>query len=98
MATYRELAAASPDRYRPDLAASLSNLGVRLSELGLSRRRLLSASRRRWRSVRELAAASPDRYPPDLADSLSNLGVTFSELGRPQEALPVTEEAVAAYR
>ena len=49
-------------------------------------------------TYRELAAASPDRYRPDLARSLSNLGVAFSELGRPQEALPVTEEAVATYR
>jgi hypothetical protein len=30
----RELAAANPDRYRPDLAASLDNLGVMFSELG----------------------------------------------------------------
>ena len=34
MALRRELAAASPDRYRPDLARSLDNLGVRFSELG----------------------------------------------------------------
>jgi hypothetical protein len=31
---YRELAAANPDRYRPDLAASLDNLGISFSELG----------------------------------------------------------------
>ena len=31
---YRELAAASPDRYRPDLATSLTNLGVTFSKLG----------------------------------------------------------------
>jgi hypothetical protein len=30
----RELAAASPDRYRPDLAQSLTNLGVLLTQLG----------------------------------------------------------------
>jgi hypothetical protein len=30
----RELAAASPDRYRPDLAQSLNNLGVLFSEPG----------------------------------------------------------------
>ena len=34
VAMYRELAAASPDRYRPHLADSLTNLGVRFSELG----------------------------------------------------------------
>ena len=30
VAIYRELAAAYPDRYRPELATSLSNLGLRL--------------------------------------------------------------------
>ncbi|MFF4241197.1 tetratricopeptide repeat protein, partial [Actinomadura geliboluensis] len=30
--------------------------------------------------------------------SLSNLGVTYSELGRPDQALPVTEEALQIYR
>jgi len=34
VATYQELAAASPDRYRPDLAQALNNLAARLSELG----------------------------------------------------------------
>ena len=33
---YRELAAAYPDRYRPDLARLLSNLGVALLALGRS--------------------------------------------------------------
>ena len=44
----------------------------------------------------------PPRCPtgtaPDLAASLSNLGIRLSVLGRPADALPVTEEAVAAYR
>ena len=34
VAIRRELAAAYPDRYRPDLAASLTNLGIRFSALG----------------------------------------------------------------
>jgi Tetratricopeptide repeat len=34
VAIYRELAATSPDSYRPDLAPSLDNLGARFSELG----------------------------------------------------------------
>jgi tetratricopeptide (TPR) repeat protein len=34
--TYRELAAANPDRYRPDLARALNNLGILFSELGRS--------------------------------------------------------------
>ena len=34
VAVRRELAAANPDRHRPDLAAALNNLGIRLAELG----------------------------------------------------------------
>ena len=34
MAIRRELAAANPNRYLPDLAASLDNLGVVFAELG----------------------------------------------------------------
>ena len=82
---YRELAAASPDRYRPDLAPSLTNLGVTFSELGRPAD-ALPVTEEAVAIHRELAAASPDRYRPDLAQSLTNLGVTFSELGRPADA------------
>ena len=92
----RELAAASPDRYRPDLAAALNDLGVTLSELGRPADALPVT--RGGATYRELAAVSPDRYRPDLAAALSNLGVPFSALGRPADALPVTEEAVAIRR
>ncbi|MFC7590285.1 tetratricopeptide repeat protein [Nonomuraea antimicrobica] len=34
MTTYRELTAAFPERYRPDLATSLTNLGIWLAALG----------------------------------------------------------------
>ena len=39
MAVFRELAEVSPDRYRPDLAQSLSSLGVTLSGPGPPDRR-----------------------------------------------------------
>ena len=90
---YRELAAASPDRYRPDLARSLSNLGIRFSELGRPAE-ALPATEEAVTMYRELAAASPDRYRPDLAASLNNLGVFFSELGRPADATAAHDEAV----
>jgi tetratricopeptide (TPR) repeat protein len=97
VAIYRELAAANPDRYRPDLAQSLDNLGVTFSALGRPAE-ALPVTEEAAAIYRELAAAYPDRYRPYLAQSLSNLGVTFSDLGRPAEALPVTEEAVAIRR
>ena len=37
VAIQRELAAAYPDRYRPDLADSLTNLGVTFSAAGPAR-------------------------------------------------------------
>ncbi|MGV9778331.1 tetratricopeptide repeat protein, partial [Streptosporangium sp. NPDC003464] len=97
VAIYRELAEAYPDRYRPGLAASLTNLGVRFSALGHPAE-ALPAEQEAVAIYRELAEAYPDRYRPDLATSLTNLGTSFSELGHPAEALPVTQEAVAIYR
>ena len=97
VAIRRELAQVNPDRYRPDLAFSLNNLGGRFSELGRPADALpptLEAVAIR----RELAQVNPDRYRPDLAFSLNNLGGRFSELGRPADALPPTLEAVAIRR
>jgi tetratricopeptide (TPR) repeat protein len=94
---YRNLAGTNPDRYRPDLAMSLSNLSNRFSELGQPAEGL-PAEQEAVEIRRALAAVYPDRYRSDLADSLSNLGVRFSELGRPAEALPAAEEAVEIYR
>src|SRR6266542_1247072 len=97
ISTFRRLAVASPDRYRPDLAASLSNLGASYSELGRPAD-ALPAEQEAVAIRRELAATNPDRYRPDLAASLSNLGASYSELGRPADALPADQEAVAIRR
>ena len=58
---HRELAAAYPERYRPDLAAQLSNRGARLSALGRSAE-ALPATEEAVAMSRELAAAYPERY------------------------------------
>jgi hypothetical protein len=95
--TFRELAAANPDRHRPDLADSLDNLGIRYSELGRPAD-ALPPTQEAVTIRRELAAANPDRHRPDLAVSLENLGVRYSELGRHVDALPPTQEAVTIRR
>ena len=97
VAIRRELAAADPDRYRPDLAQSLTGLGITFSELGRPAE-ALAAEQEAVAIRRELAAADPDRYRPYLAQSLSNLGASHSELGRPAEALAAEQEAVAIRR
>jgi tetratricopeptide (TPR) repeat protein len=93
---YRELAAAYPDRYRADLASSLTNLGNRLAELGRPAD-ALPPTEEAITNLRELAGDYPDRYRTDLAVSLSNLGNRLAELGRPGDALAPAEEAVAIW-
>ncbi|OPC77685.1 hypothetical protein B4N89_35870 [Embleya scabrispora] len=93
----RRSAHADPAAYEPELAASLSNLGVRLSEAG-RRVEALTAAQQAAEICRRLAADNPAAYEPDLADSLSNLGIRLSEVGRWDEALTATEQSVEIRR
>ena len=70
VALYREVAAARPDAFRPDLAASLNNQCNRLAELG-RRGDALAAITEAVAIYREVAAARPDAFRPDLALSLT---------------------------
>ncbi|PWR14768.1 hypothetical protein DKT69_14555 [Micromonospora sicca] len=94
---YRRLAEADLGDYLPNLAASLTNLGLLLSELG-RRERALAPAEEATRIYRRLAEADPGAYLPDLAKSLNNLGLPLSELGRPEQALAAAEEATRIYR
>jgi hypothetical protein len=69
VALYQKLAAADPDRYRPDLAASLNSLGAQLFALDRPAD-AVPVTREAVALYRELAAADPDRYRPDFAASL----------------------------
>ncbi|HEX2074239.1 MAG TPA: hypothetical protein VHF92_10675, partial [Geodermatophilus sp.] len=68
----RQLAAARPDAFLPDLAMSLNNLAAFLSALG-RREEALERAAEAERVYRQLAAARPDAFLPDLAMSLNNL-------------------------
>ncbi|MEV8287210.1 tetratricopeptide repeat protein [Streptomyces niveus] len=93
----QQLAAHDPAAYEPALAHSLSNLGIRLSEVG-RRAEALPVSEQVVEIHRRLAVGNPAAYEPDLARALSNLGIRLSEVGRRAEALPVSEEAVEIHR
>ncbi|MFC8850687.1 tetratricopeptide repeat protein, partial [Micromonospora sp. NPDC057141] len=86
-----------PGAYLPELAGSLNNLGLRLSELG-RREEALPPAEEAAAIYRRLAEAIPGAYLPELAGSLNNLGLRLSELGRREEALPPVEEAVTIRR
>lgn len=97
VAAYRELAEADPDCYLPDLARSLTSLGVPLAQLG-PKADALPIAQEAVTVNQELAEADPDRYLPDLARSLNNLGCTLADLGRPADALPNLREAVTIHQ
>ena len=96
-ATYRELTAARPDAFRPDLAGSLSNLAVLLGDLG-RQEEALAAAEEAVTIRRELAAARPDAFRPDLAESLNILAALQGDLGRREDALAAIQEAVTIRR
>jgi Tetratricopeptide repeat len=93
----RQLAAARPDAFLPDLAGSLNNQSNRLSGLG-RREDALAAIDEAVTAYRQLAAARPDAFLPDLAGSLTNQSVFLSGLGRREDALTAINEAVTTYR
>jgi len=93
----RELAAARPDAFRPDLAMALNNLAADLTDLG-RREEALAAIQEAAGVYRELAAARPDTFRPDLAASLTNLAEVLGELGWRKEALAAIQEAIGIYR
>ncbi|MFJ4691488.1 tetratricopeptide repeat protein, partial [Streptomyces sp. NPDC088766] len=95
---HQQMAHGFPDPYEFDLlATSLSNLGVRLSEV---RRwgEALAATQEAVVIRRRLAADDPAAHEPGLATLLSNLGLWLSRAGRWGEGLAAGQEAVVILR
>jgi tetratricopeptide (TPR) repeat protein len=76
------------------LSAWLTNLGVRLINLG-RREEALAASQEAVTIYRHLAEIRPDAFLPLLATSLNNLGLCLYNLDRREEALAASQEGVA---
>lgn len=90
-ASFASWAAVEPDRYRPNLAAALTNLGGTLSALG-SAQEAHAATEEGTRLYRELAAAEPDRYRRQLASTLDLLAECLDALGRVDDAKNARDE------
>src|SRR5262249_50683740 len=88
---YRQLAAARPDAFTPNLASSLNNQSNVLGDLG-RRDEALAAIAEAVTTRRQLAADRPAPFPPDLLRSLNNQSNRLSELGRQEEALAAIDE------
>lgn len=80
------MAEINPDRYRGELASSLANLSILLSELNRPGE-ALTRCQDAVDLLRGVTEASPgSRY--GLAFALSNLGICMAGLGRVADALP----------
>ncbi|MGA6152069.1 tetratricopeptide repeat protein, partial [Stenotrophomonas sp. NPDC087984] len=93
----RQLAHHNSAVYEPDLAVSLTTLGLWLSDTG-RRAEALTITEEAVEIYRRLTADNSAAYEPGLARSLSNLGIRLSDAGRRAEALTTAEEAVEIYR
>ncbi|MCX5529799.1 tetratricopeptide repeat protein [Streptomyces sp. NBC_00006] len=89
--------AAESQAHEPALARSLSNLAIRLAEMG-RRGEALTTSLEAVEIYRRLTASNQAAHEPALARSLSNLGADLAEAGQRSEALVVAEQAVEIYR
>jgi tetratricopeptide (TPR) repeat protein len=93
----RRLASASPKAFVPILAATLSDLGSCLDEVG----RLADALECAEEAVtllRHLVRSEGAAFTPRLALALSHLGVLLAEAGQHERALWASEEAVRLCR
>ena len=91
----RELAAQNPAAYRPDLAATLNNLGALYGDT--HRFAEAEAALKEAADIgRELAAQNPAAYRPDLAPTLNNLASLYRDMHRDSDAKAVEAEALAA--
>ncbi|MFF1655262.1 tetratricopeptide repeat protein [Streptomyces sp. NPDC058255] len=93
VSTYRQLASEDPAAFAPDLARSLSNLGLMLSDLG-RRAEALTAAEQSVEIYHRLVHEDPDAYEPDLANAMSGLDIHLSKMGRLQDALAAAEESL----
>jgi hypothetical protein len=78
---YQRLAGASPAAYQPDLAAALTNLGLRHAAAGEAGQ-AVAATEQALAIRRRLAQAEPARHRRELAAALTNLGLQLAAARR----------------
>lgn len=93
----RELAKQNPEAYKPDVVATLNNLGVLLRDT----KNLKQAKEYYEKALqisRELVKKNSEAYLPDLATSLNNLGVLLSDTNDLKQARDNYEETLQILR
>ncbi|MFC1718010.1 tetratricopeptide repeat protein [Candidatus Poribacteria bacterium] len=93
----RQLAAAEPGEYMPDVAGTLNSMGKLLREMG----KIDDAKpcfEEALRIYRDLSLSDPDVYMPDAAITLNNVGALYAQTGNPDEGLAYYKESLGIYR
>jgi len=94
--TCRQLAVVNPLAYEPDLAAALTNLGLRYATAGQATE-AVTATEQAVDIRRRLAGHDSNRHRADLAASLSNVALQVGSTRRRADALAPAREAVEVY-
>ena len=94
---YRELARENPEKYLPNVARSLNNLGILFSDIN-ELKQAQTYYEEALQIHRELAKKTSEKYLPDVARSLNNLGVLFSDINELKQAQGYYEEALQICR
>jgi tetratricopeptide (TPR) repeat protein len=93
----RQLAKVDAAAYEPDLAASLANLGICLTEMG-EHSQAAVATEEAVRIRRKLATSGDATYLLNLAVSLTNLGAQLTSAGQRVKGLTNSEQATKLWR
>jgi tetratricopeptide (TPR) repeat protein len=98
---YRRLADAHPETFLPDLAMSLYNVSIALSDLGKARwEEALDVSRKSVQLNQQIVQNHPNQVDlvANLGMSLFGLSNRLRDLGHKKEALKVARQAVNIYK
>ena len=94
----RALVERNRDAFLPALAGSLSNLSIRLGQLGHRDDEALEPAKEAVSLHRELEERNRDFFVPALATALNNLALRLHEVGQIDEALQASQETVKLRR
>ena len=93
----RQLAAAIPSEYMPDVASTLNNMGELLRKTEKFDK-AKACFQEALRIYRDILQSQPGVYTTDMAAALSNMGALHGQTGLPDQALAYYKESLGIYR
>ena len=93
----RQLAAAIPSEYMPDVASTLNNMGELLRKTEKFDK-AKACFQEALRIYRDVSQSQPGVYTTDMAAALNNMAALHSQTGLPDEALVYYKESLSIYR